>query len=86
MSSTASENGGHILKLQSKQDKVQETVFGTTTQKSQETYYLKVGAPVAVGTVGDIDISKFKVTELPYVLPEGNENAGQTVMLKWLFL
>ena len=86
ISSTPSENGGHILKLQNKNDKVVQSAFGTTTQKQQTTYYMKVGAPCAVGFSADLDLGNYKVTEMPYVLPEGSEHAGDTVQLKWLFL
>lgn len=95
---TASENGGFILKLQNKSDKVETSAFGTTTQKQQSTYYMKVGSNMVadpakagkqrtvLGVVADLDLDNYKVTELPYVLPEGAENAGETVQLKWLFL
>lgn len=86
VSSTASEKGGFILKLQNKADKVETTAFGTVIQKSQETYYMKVQATQKVGFTAELDIDQFKVTPLPYVLPEGSENAGETVQLKWLFL
>lgn len=86
IASTASENGGFILKLQSKLDKVVASAFGVTTQKQQATYYMKVGQPCTVGFTANLDLSNYKVTEMPYVLPDGAENAGETVQLKWLFL
>lgn len=86
VSSTASENGGFVLKLQNKADKTNTNAFGTIIQKSQQTYYMKVAQPVAPGFKAELNLDMFKVTEMPYVLPEGAENAGDTVQLKWLFL
>lgn len=86
ISASPSENGGFILKLQNKSDKVVASAFGTTTQKQQQTYYMKVATACKVGFAAELDLDNYKVTEMPYVLPEGAENAGETVQLKWLFL
>lgn len=39
-----------------------------------------------IGYTAELDLDNYKVTEMPYVLPEGADNAGETVQLKWLFL
>lgn len=39
-----------------------------------------------VGIIADLDLDNYKVTEMPYTLPEGADNAGEVVHLKWLFL
>lgn len=93
---TKSTNSGFILKLQNKEDQVAVSAFGTTVQKKQQTYYMKVGASTVpapgnktrpvLGVVADLDLDNYTVTEMPYVLPESAENAGETVQLKWLFL
>lgn len=90
---TESVNGGYVLKLQNKDDKVMVSPFGTTTQKKQVTYYMKVGTPVTLGFKGIINPDNYKVTEMPYEIPEfgedgitANVNAGEIVQNKWLFL
>ena len=68
ISSTASKNGGFVVKLQNNSDLVMDTPFGKKTQKSQTTFYTKMDQNVTVGTEGDLDISKFNVVENPYVI------------------
>lgn len=60
-----------------------ETALGTMRQS--ETYYaaVKAGAlKVSAGEEIDLDISKFTVTERPFVLPD----TGEEIQLKWLSL
>lgn len=83
--STPSENGGFILKLQNKDEKVMETAFGTKTQATQETYYMKVDKPaIKVGKSADLDISDFKVVERPYEIDDEENGGKKTISLKWL--
>lgn len=95
---TPSTKGGFLLKLQSKAAKQLDTAFGSITQTSQETYYMKVGTTQPVGKVADLDIDLFKVTELPFTIPaqptigtpgqpEYKEaTMEEVIQLKWLFL
>ena len=83
--STPSKNGGHILKLQNKQSKTIATPFGQKTQSSQETYYMKVDAPQAVGFTATLDTDAYKVIERDFVITDPTSDLnGQTIQLKWL--
>lgn len=94
ISSTASENGGHILKLQNKEVVTVDTGFGMKTQGKQQTYYMKVDAACLVGKVAILDLEHFRIIEHPFdiVTPpvgapdEDGYIAGkiETIQLKWL--
>jgi hypothetical protein len=78
----ATSNGNRIVKLQRKINV--ETVLGT--MRKSETYYMaveKTSVKVALDQNVDLDPAQFNVTERPFVLETG-DNAGETVMLKWL--
>lgn len=56
--------------------------------RKSETYYMAIKAGSAKVKVGDkvnINPSDFTITEREFV-PESGDNAGETIMLKWLSL
>ena len=85
-STPTSKNDGFITKLQGKVVKTADMgAFGTKTQINQETYYIKMQNQVPVNTTAPLDLSKFRIQEEAYTIPEGPD-AGKVVNLKWLFL
>lgn len=96
ISSTPSVNGGFVVKLQSTSDLVVTTAFGTKTQKSQLTYYIKLDTTVKPGFAAELDLSQFEIVERPFMLDvaatAANPAIGQAavpahqeeIMLKWL--
>lgn len=93
VSATSSINGGYILKLQNVTTEI--TPFGNKEQSI--TYYMKVAAlatvkvgnkvaPIAPGYVAEMDIDSFDMVVRDYVVPEGEDAAGQVIPLKWLQL
>lgn len=84
---TVSSKGGAILKLVHKENKSLQTPFGMKTSTTQQTFYMKVDAPVALNTVGELDPATFNVVERPYTITDpASDMNGQEVMLKWLHL
>lgn len=72
------ENGDYHTKLQYKGDIVVEDSFGTTTKKTQLTYYRFLDNEVELGIKGKIDFSKFNVQEREY------DTGEEVVTLKYL--
>lgn len=77
ISSTSSKNGGFVVKLQNKDIIELDTPFGKKTQAAQTTFYVKMDNDVAIGTEGDLDLSKFQVIENPYEIPGTPEVIAQ---------
>lgn len=86
VSSTPSQNGGFILKLQNKSTKEIATPFGKKVSDHQETYYMKVAENTCqVGFKAEMDLSQFNIVERPYTIDDPNSDInGQTIQLKWL--
>lgn len=97
ISSTATQKqDGFIVKLQTTADKSVVTAFGSKTQKSQTTYYIKLDTPVKVGFSAPLDLDMFTIVERPFDLEvdatPANPAMGiaaepartETVLLKWL--
>ena len=75
---TQTKNGDYHIKLQYIGDIAANDDFGTTTKKSQLTFYRFVDNPVAIGKKGKIDFAKFKVRERDY------DTGEEIVTLKYL--
>jgi hypothetical protein len=86
ISSTASSNGGFILKLQNKDVQTIATPFGEKTQGKQQTYYMKVDGPCKVGLIAPLDLDQFKIVERVFDRPTEIEGVKEPVTLKWLQL
>jgi hypothetical protein len=90
ISSTASSNGGFILKLQNKETLTIATPFGDKTQGTQQTFYMKVDGACPVGKVAQLDLDMFKIVPRPFDLPESGTlgtpgyKAPELITLNWL--
>lgn len=84
---TKSEVPGEIVKIQRKEVKTLATPLGNKSSSLQETYYMKVAkATVEVGASVSLDPDDYAIALYEYQVPEGRENAGEVLQLKWLQL
>lgn len=83
-STKPSSNGNYIHTVKTEGKTVQ--VLGQQKVSGQLTYFIALPKPTAVGSVHDIDMDQFTVTERPYEVVDQTTGAVQTLMLKWLHI